>query len=88
MKIDIESIKIIDRDSDVLPGNLYPAKGGRSSPGTKYWLVVATTERGACCLGISNNGGITSTTTYLKSAMRERPIVGRCDIESITLRLK
>ena len=72
-------------DSDVVPGNVYPAKGGRKTPGTTWWLVVAVSDTGAHCIGFDDNGHPVSTASYLKSAMRERPIIGRVDMESITL---
>lgn len=72
-------------NSDVLPGNIYPAKGGRKSPGTEWWLVVAVSETGAHCIGFSADGLPCSTASYLKSAMRERPVIGRCDLSAVQL---
>ena len=72
-------------ESDVVPGNVYPAKGGRKTPGTEWWLVVAVSNTGAHCIGFNDSGYPVSTTTYLKSAMRERPVIGRVDMDSITL---
>lgn len=72
-------------DSDVLPGNIYPAKGGRKSPGTEWWLVVAVSMTGAHCIGFSSDGRPCSTTSYLKGALRERPVIGRVDLDSIVL---
>jgi hypothetical protein len=72
-------------DSDVLPGNIYPAKGGRKSPGTEWWLVVAVSNTGAHCIGFDASGHPVSTTSYLKNAMRERPVIGRVDMDAITL---
>lgn len=72
-------------DSDVVPGNVYPAKGGRKTPGTTWWLVVAVSDTGAHCIGFDDAGHPVSTASYLKSAMRERPIIGRVDMDSITL---
>ena len=71
--------------SDVLPGNIYPAKGGRKSPGTEWWLVVAVSQAGAHCIGFDERGNPCSTTSYLKSALRERPVIGRCDLDAIQL---
>lgn len=75
-------------ESDVLPGNIYPAKGGRKSPGTEWWLVVAVSATGAHCIGFDANGHPCSTASYLKGAMRERPVIGRVDLESVQLNPK
>jgi len=71
--------------SDVVPGNIYPAKGGRKSPGTEFWLVVAVSATGAHCIGFDERGNPVSTTSYLKNALRERPLIGRCDLDAVTL---
>ena len=71
--------------SDVVPGNIYPAKGGRKSPGTEWWMVVAVSATGAHCIGFDQHGCPCSTTNYLKNALRERPVIGRCDIDAIQL---
>lgn len=71
--------------SDVVPGNVYPAKGGRKTPGTEWWLVVAVSANGAHCIGFNEHGHPVSTTSYLKGALRERPIVGRCDLDAMQL---
>ena len=74
-------------ESDVLPGNIYPAKGGRKSPGTEFWLVIACSNTGAHCIGFDAQGQPCSTTTYLKGAMRERPVIGRVDMSKIILEM-
>ena len=74
-------------ESDVLPGNIYPAKGGRKSPGTEFWLVIACSNTGAHCIGFDAQGHPCSTTTYLKGAMRERPVIGRVDMSKIILEM-
>lgn len=71
--------------SDVVPGNIYPAKGGRKSPGTEWWLVVAVSATGAHCIGFDQHGNPCSTTSYLKNALRERPVIGRCNLDAIQL---
>lgn len=71
--------------SDVLPGNLYPAHGGRRRPGTHYWLVVAVTTSTAHLIGFDEAGNPVSTASYVKSAMRERPVVGRVDLAGLEL---
>ena len=72
-------------ESDVVPGNIYPAKGGRKNPGTEWWLVVAVSQTGAHCIGFDERGCPCSTTSYLKSALRERPVIGRCDLDAFEL---
>lgn len=72
--------------AEVSPGNIYPAKGGRRTPGTDFWLVVATSERGCHCLGLNAAGEPVSTASYTKSAMRERPVVARVDLSALVLR--
>lgn len=74
-------------ESDVLPGNIYPAKGGRGSPGTYFWLVVAVSNTGAHCIGFDGQGLPCSTASYLKGAMRERPVIGRVDLDKIVLEM-
>lgn len=76
------------QESDVLPGNIYPAQGGRKSPGTEYWLVIAVTKNGAVCVGFDLYGEACSATTYLKHAMRSRPVLGRADLSKMTLEIE
>ncbi len=87
MKLSPELLKKVEAQ-DVLPGNIYPAKGGRKSPGTEWWMVVSVSNTGAHCLGFDKDGNPCSATSYLKGAMRERPIVGRVDLNQITLRMQ
>lgn len=88
MKLDPTVLKVAQQNSDVLPGNVYPAKGGRKTPGTEFWLVVAVSNTGAHCVGYDRNGNPVSTTSYLKSALRDRPVVCRVDLSSLELRLR
>lgn len=85
MKLDNALLSKVTEASDVAVGNVYPAKGGRKSPGAEFWVVVAMTNTGAVCLGFDKNGEITGAQTYLKSAMRERPLLGRVNVGAITL---
>ena len=85
MKLDTTALKALKENSDVLPGNIYPAKGGRKTPGTEFWLVVACSTTGAHCIGYSAEGLPVSTASYLKGALRERPVIGRVDVGSIAL---
>jgi hypothetical protein len=85
MNLNPNTLKILKDRSDVLPGNVYPAKGGRRTPGTEFWLVVATSDTGAHCIGFSADGLPVSTTSYLKGALRERPVIGRVDLQPISL---
>lgn len=85
MKLSPELLKNVEVQ-DVLPGNIYPAKGGRKNPGTEWWLVVSVSNTGAHCIGFDKTGSPCGATSYLKGAMRERPIVGRVDLSSIELK--
>lgn len=85
MNINPSTLKRLKDSSDVLPGNVYPAKGGRKTPGTEFWLVVATSDSGAHCIGFSADGLPVSTTSYLKGALRERPVIGRINLEAVSL---
>ena len=87
MNFSPELLKATKCESDVLPGNIYPAKGGRKSPGTEFWLVIACSNTGAHCIGFDSQGRPCSTTTYLKGAMRERPVIGRVDMSKIILEM-
>ena len=70
MKISPTLLTKLKEHSDVVPGNIYPAKGGRKTPGTSYLLVVAVSANGAHCIGYSDDGLPVSTTSYLKTALR------------------
>ena len=87
MKLETESLSKLAADSAVLPGNIYPAKGGRK-PGTDYWLVVAISDTGAHLIGFNKEGEPVSTASYNKSAMRERPIIGRADLSKLHIGVK
>lgn len=84
MRLSPETLKNVEVQ-DVLPGNIYPAKGGRKNPGTEWWLVVSVSATGAHCIGFDKNGSPCGATSYLKGAMRERPIVGRVDLSKLVL---
>lgn len=88
MKLDPTVLKVAQQNSDVLPGNVYPAKGGRKTPGTEFWLVVAVSNTGAHCIGYNSDGDPVSTASYLKSALRDRPVVCRVNLSSLELRLR
>ena len=80
----LQPIDMLWNASEVVPGNIYPAKGGRK-PGTYYWLVIAVSEHGAHLIGFNAEVEPVSTASYLKSAMRERPVIGRVDLSNLTL---
>ena len=84
MKLKTESIVMLRESCEVVPGNIYPAKGGRK-PGTDYWLVVAVSEHAAHLIGFNSAGEPVSTASYNKSAMRERPVIGRCDLSKVLI---
>lgn len=83
MRLSVKTLQLLKDASEVVPGNVYPAKGGRGN--TAYWLVVATSQTGAHNIGFDEEGLPVSTASYLKSAMRERPVIGRVDISSLSL---
>jgi hypothetical protein len=85
MRLDKTLLKQITEDADVLPGNVYPAMGGKKTPGTDFWLVIAVSNTGAHCIGFNADGEPVSTTTYLKSAMRSRPVIARVDLTYLIL---
>ena len=85
MKLDTGILRKLAEASNVVPGNVYPAKGGKR-PGTEYWLVIATTENSAHLIGFNKEGLPVSTASYLKGAMRERPIIGRVDLSKLVLK--
>lgn len=80
----LEPMVMLRESCEVVPGNIYPAKGGRK-PGTDYWLVVAISGTAAHLIGFNDTGDPVSTASYNKSAMRERPVIGRCDLSSLIL---
>lgn len=86
MKLDKALLKAVVASSEVAPGNIYPAKGGRRSPGTDFWLVVSCSTHGAHCIGFNADGEPVSTASYLKGALRERPLIGRVDMSSLVLK--
>ncbi len=85
MKLDTTLLNKIVHETDVLPGNVYPAMGGRKTPGTEFWLVISVSNTGAHCVGFNAEGYPVSTTTYLKSAMRSRPVVARVNLDVFVL---
>jgi len=87
MKLSLNLCRGMSQAMAVLPGNIYPAKGGRK-PGTEFWLVVAVTQSAAHLIGFDAEGNPVSTASYLKSAMQERPIIGLVDLASLTLEEK
>ena len=87
MKLQTEAIVMLRESCEVVPGNIYPAKGGRK-PGTDYWLVVAVSDHGAHLVGFNNEGEPVSTASYTKSAMRERPVIGHCDLSNVFINVR
>lgn len=85
MKLAKELLNSAKDKSEVVAGNIYPAHGGRRKPSTEYWLVVAVSDTGAHCIGYDGDGNPVSTASYLKSAMRERPVVGKVELGSLVL---
>lgn len=85
MKLDTLSIQRLDKASEVVRGNVYPAKGGKGD--TMYWLVISTTETGAHLIGFDPFGCPVSTASYNKHALRDRPVLGHVDLSPILLKL-
>lgn len=81
MRLDPKLLNTIHAASEVVPGNIYPAQGGRKTPGTTYWLVIATSEHGAHMIGFDADGKPVSTTSYGKHALRQRPLLGRVNVD-------
>ena len=79
----LEPMVMLREACEVIPGNIYPAKGGKKN--TDYWLVIATSDHGAHLIGFNSEGEPVSTASYNKSAMRERPVIGRCDLSALVL---
>jgi hypothetical protein len=67
---------------ELFVGAVFAAKGGR---GTKFWLVVAISEKGATLhvLGLDAAGDVTTASTYGAHAMVGRPLVGRVDLDAL-----
>ena len=59
-------------------GDVYPSKGGRGD--NRYWVVINVNKSGyAACIGIGEEGQVTSCQTYGAWAFEDRPLLGRCD---------
>jgi hypothetical protein len=59
-------------------GDVYPAKGGRGE--NRFWVVIAVNKNHyAACIGIGEEGQVTSCQTYGAWAFEDRPLVGRCE---------
>jgi hypothetical protein len=86
MKIEMGKIPIRVSLDEPAIGNVYRAKGG---PGrTRFYVVVALTERTAHALGIDSEGVITSTTSYSTSVFAQRDVVGHvAGLDELTLNL-
>ena len=84
MRLHASVLSAVHEQSEVRPGNIYPAKGGKGD--TEYWLVVAVSHTGAHLIGFNKEGIPCSTASYLKSAMRERPVIGRVDLGEVVIK--
>ena len=83
MKLSPVFLKQVESASEVAPGNVYPAKGGKGD--TEYWLVVSLTKNGCNLIGFDKEGNPCSTASYLKGAMRERPLIGKANLDNLVL---
>ena len=86
MRLHASVLSAVHEQSEVKPGNIYPAKGGKGD--TEYWLVIAVSPTGAHLIGFNKEGIPCSTASYLKSAMRERPVIGRVDLGEVVIKEK
>lgn len=86
MKLDADLLAKVREAGDVIPGNVYPARGGSKLPGTEFWLVIAVSANGAHVVGFDAQGQPVSATNYTKAAMRERPLLGRVDMSALVLK--
>lgn len=86
MRLHANVLSAVHAQSEVVAGNIYPAKGGKGD--TEYWLVVAVSATGAHLLGFNKEGIPCSTASYLKGAMRERPVIGRVDLGEVVIKEK
>ena len=86
MRLHASVLSAVHEQSEVKPGNIYPAKGGKGD--TEYWLVIAVSPTGAHLIGFNKEGIPCSTASYLKGAMRERPVIGRVDLSEVVIKEK
>ena len=84
MRLHANVLSAVHAQSEVLPGNIYPAKGGKGD--TEYWMVVALSPSGAHLIGFNREGIPCSTASYLRGALRERPVIGRVDLGELVIR--
>lgn len=85
MKLDTALLAKVHEYSDVVVGNIYPAQGGRKTPGTSFWMVVAVSDHGAHLIGFDEAGTPVSTSSYGKHALRTRPLLARADLRQLNL---
>jgi hypothetical protein len=61
-----------------LVGNVYRCKGGNKS---KYWVIVSVHNRTCVCLGLDDEGNVTSSTNYSEHVFEgfpwSRELIGR-----------
>jgi hypothetical protein len=84
MKLHQDLVSKVVGEQEVVVGNLYPAKGGKKDS-TEVWLVVALSPHGAHLLGFNKEGEICSTASYLRTGLKQRPILGKVDLSSLTI---
>lgn len=84
MKLSTETLLAFKEATEVVPGNVYPAKGGKG--GTEYWVVLSLTANGANLIGFDKEGLPCSTATYLRGALRERPLIGKVQLHEVVLK--
>ncbi len=86
MKLDFsDKPKFVDQIEVGLVGNIYRCKGGNK---TNYWLIVAVRENTVICLGLDDEGNVTSSSNYglhvfYNSPWARRPIGRALDMPEI-----
>ena len=83
MRLSTETLHVFKEASEVMPGNVYPAKGGKGD--TEYWVVISLTKNGANLIGFNKAGEACSTASYLRGALRERPLIGKVKLHELIL---
>lgn len=68
-------------------GDVYAAKGGKGE--SRYWLVVSVVEnKRIVVLGLDEGGAVVGGASYGAWAMKDRPLLGRCDgLENMSLEI-
>jgi hypothetical protein len=66
--------------AEVIPGNVYAAKGGRT---TRFWIVLAVNKNTCPMIGIDAEGNIVSAQTYARYHLEARPIAYHVSLDQL-----